>query len=240
MTGKWWLLVAVLMVVVGSQPAHAVNRCVDEQGGVTYTDQPCPEGGESSRVRTNPNANITRAFTEGTGDSARDSSNVERGQEERSATQARRQADMECTQAMRRAAEGDMVDRRKGEAMVRVVTRCGSLQAVQAAKRSLRSLDMVDRTRSNLRGALDLCEISLQQGQPCEPFAGLPSNPQPPSPAPQQAHTPPDPPKTVINPHTGQVYTPAAGGVIDPNTGQFMPEAAGGYTHPDHGFVPAH
>ena len=103
---------------------------------------------------------------------------------------------------------------------------------------------MVDRTRSNLRGALDLCEISLQQGQPCEPFAGLPSNPQPPSPETQQAQSPPPTaihsPAGVINAQTGQLYTPAAGGIVDPNTGQFMQEAAGGYVHPEHGFVPVH
>lgn len=47
-TLPWGLILVVQGVMVG--PALAVNKCVDAQGKVSYTDGPCPVGARSNSV----------------------------------------------------------------------------------------------------------------------------------------------------------------------------------------------
>lgn len=48
-----WQVVA-LVIAAGAGPAAAVNKCVGNNGAVTYTDGPCPGGSAVSRLDTPP------------------------------------------------------------------------------------------------------------------------------------------------------------------------------------------
>ena len=60
------------------------------------------------------------------------------------------------------------------------------------------------------------------------------------TPHPAPITVPANNPPIVINPQTGQLLNPLAGGVIDPTTGVFAPRVSGGYINPQTGqFIPA-
>lgn len=48
------LAVALLPVLGGMAPAQAVNKCIDADNRVTYTDGPCSGGSRGTRVETPP------------------------------------------------------------------------------------------------------------------------------------------------------------------------------------------
>ena len=48
------VVMVLLPVVVGISPARAVNKCIDADNRVTYTDGPCGGGSRGTRVETPP------------------------------------------------------------------------------------------------------------------------------------------------------------------------------------------
>ena len=48
------VVVALLSVLGGIAPARAVNKCIDADNRVTYTDGPCSGGSRGTRVETPP------------------------------------------------------------------------------------------------------------------------------------------------------------------------------------------
>ena len=51
---RYRMLVSLLVLMAGSAPAQAVNKCVGTDGRVTYTDGPCGSGSRVTRVDTPP------------------------------------------------------------------------------------------------------------------------------------------------------------------------------------------
>lgn len=66
-TAAMKLLLSLFAALAGIPNAHAVNKCTDSAGKVSYQEGPCPKGNEAATVRiqaappTDPNENVYNA-----------------------------------------------------------------------------------------------------------------------------------------------------------------------------------